>query len=346
MSNNPLNVRGIEFLEYSAPAAGFFDGLFQKLGMSKVARHKGQALELWRQHDIRFLTNAQPGSFGAEFAKAHGPSISSMGLQVDDAEFAFNEAVKRGAKPYKGADQKIGPEPIPAIYGIGDSLVYFLDRFRDDEIYGDSFNVVGKERQRGVEKLLRIDHLTNNVPKGEMQRWCDFYEKIFGFEEVRYFDIKGAKTGLISKVMSMPDRSVMIPINEPSDQKSQIQEYLEEYKGSGIQHIALSTANIIESVAEMQKLGVKFLETPPTYYKMLQDRLPNLTEDVGRLAELKLLADGDPKGYLLQIFTKNVIGPIFFEIIQRKDHWGFGNGNFQALFDAIERDQMERGYLK
>ena len=342
MSNNPLNVRGIEFLEYGSRDPGALASYFGKLGMTKTATHRSKAVDLYEQHDIRFMLSSEKGSYASAFATDHGPSISAMGWRVDDAEFAFNEAVKRGGKPYKGADQGYATKPLRAIYGIGDSLLYFID---EKDIYSQTFKRTAKDADR-PNKLLRIDHLTNNVPKGEMQKWCDFYEKLFGFVNVRYFDIKGTKTGLISKVMALEDRSVMIPINEPSDGKSQIQEYLEEYHGPGIQHVALSVEDIVDSVDRMTKLGVNFLDTPSSYYDTVKTRVHQITEDVAQLKRLKILADGDEEGYLLQIFTKNAIGPIFFEIIQRKNHWGFGNGNFQALFDAIERDQIARGYLK
>lgn len=344
-SNNPLGVRGIEFLEYGSLAPDALARYFGQLGMEKTATHKTKAVTLYEQHDIRFLLNSERGSFAETFAKEHGPSICAMGLRVDDAEFAWNEAVKRGGRPYKGADQGLDTEPLRAIYGIGDSLIYFIDEFGEKNIYAKTFTRTAEQSDR-PNKLLRIDHLTNNVPRGEMDKWCDFYAKIFGFVNVRYFDIRGTRTGLISKVMTLEDRSVMIPINEPSDGKSQIQEYLDEYHGSGIQHVALSVADIVESVDRMSRAGIPFLDTPATYYDTIKTRVKQLTENVADLKRLKILADGDEEGYLLQIFTKNAIGPIFFEIIHRKNHWGFGNGNFQALFDAIERDQIARGYLK
>ncbi len=344
MSEHPIKIFGIEFVEYGGPNPEAIAKLFDDFGFTKIAKHATQDLDLYKQHDIRFLLNKEKGSFAEGFHKDHGPSICSMGWRVEDADLAFSEAVKRGAKPYEGADQKLGSESLKAVYGIGDSLIYFVDEF------GDSGTIFGKYDQITDEKqwdspLLRIDHLTNNVPNGEMQKWCDFYEKIFGFEETRYFDIKGEKTGLISKVMSTPDKAIIIPINEPTEDKSQIQEYLDEYHGSGIQHVALSTGDICENLRRFRENGINFLDVPDTYYSVLKDRVKQLEEDVTELQKLKILADGDEEGYLLQIFTKNVIGPIFYEIIQRKNHWGFGEGNFQALFDAIERDQAERGYL-
>ena len=343
MANNPLNVRGIEFLEFAAANPLPLADYFTRMGVNKAAEHRTQKISLFSSHDFRFLLNSSKDSFAENFSREHGPAISAMGWRVDDPEFAFQEAVKRGGRPFRGSNQHLADMEMPAIYGIGDSLIYFLPDGQD--IYGKSYSF-GPESPKSKNPLLRIDHLTNNVPKGEMDKWCDFYAKIFGFINVRYFDIKGTRTGLISKVMTLEDRSVMIPINEPSDGKSQIQEYLDEYHGSGIQHVALSVADIVESVGGMTDQGISFLDTPASYYDTVKTRVPKLTENVEALRGLKILADGDEEGYLLQIFTKNAIGPIFFEIIHRKNHWGFGNGNFQALFDAIERDQMARGYLK
>ena len=226
--------------------------------------------------------------------------------------------------------------------GIGDALIYFVSD--QEPFYKNDYNL--EEVTGSSLELVHIDHLTNNVPKGEMEKWVQFYQNIFGFEETRYFDIRGEKTGLLSKVMRSPCKKIMIPINEPTEGKSQIQEFLDEYNGSGVQHLALSSSNILQSVQGLSQQGVEFLDIPQTYYEALPKRVPNIVEPLERLSELQILADGDDDGYLLQIFTKTIIGPIFFEIIQRKNHGGFGEGNFQALFDAIERDQQLRGYLK
>ncbi len=340
---NPVGIEGMAFLEYTSPKPEALEKLFKRLGFTRTAKHKSQKIAYWEQNEIVFFINEQPGSFAEKFHKSHGPSICSMGWKVRDAKKAFEVAVSRGARPYEGKDNQIGEKPFPAVYGIGDSLIYFVD---------DRFNLRAgfaptNEAPNPQKGLIKIDHLTNNVPVGEMQKWCDFYAKIFNFQEVRYFDIKGLKTGLISKVMVSPGYKVMIPINEPADKKSQIQEYLEEYHGSGIQHVAFLVSNAIHTVRELNEEEVDFLDSPPeTYYEALPKRLPLLWEQPKVLQDLSLLADGDEAGYLLQIFTKNMIGPIFFEIIQRENHWGFGDGNFQALFDAIERDQVKRGYLK
>lgn len=344
---NPAGLYGVDFLEYSGADAAHFETLFTRLGMQEVASIAGKKIKLYRQGDINFILNTEPGTFAVEFAKKHGPSVSASGFRVADAAKAFETAVARGAKPYDGSEASRGATPFLAIYGIGDSLVYFIDEKNHKKLYEEIFGLKDNNNlhPKGL-GLKIIDHFTNNVPVGEMQKWCDFYEKVFNFREARYFDIKGKSTGLISKVMRSPCSLFSVPINEPSDSKSQIQEYLDEYKGSGIQHIAMITDDIIPTLEDLRSNKMEFLNPPPgTYYSMLKDRLPMVTEDIARLQKNAILVDGDHDGYLLQIFTKNVIGPVFFEVIQRKGHDGFGNGNFQALFDAIEADQRARGYL-
>lgn len=342
MNENPVGLDGIEFVEFASTSNKNLEPVFTSFGFEKIGRHKAKAVDLYRQGDINFLYNHDPKSFASSFCELHGPCISSMGWRVKNASKAFETAVSRGAKPYSGDRSKLVSD-APAIYGIGDSLIYFIDQYGSTNIYDDNYNLTKKDvKGKGY---IRVDHLTNNVPKGEMQKWCDFYEKIFNFKEKRFFDIKGQKTGLISKVMVSPGQKICIPINEPTEGKSQIQEYIDEYKGSGIQHLALLTPDIISSIDMTRKDGIDFLDTPDTYYKMIPERGLDVTEPIGRLKDLKILVDGDEKGYILQIFTKNLMGPIFFEVIQRKNHDGFGDGNFQALFDAIERDQMDRGVL-
>jgi 4-hydroxyphenylpyruvate dioxygenase len=343
---NPVGIDGVDFVEYTGPDAAHFEKLFARMGFKEVSKAKGKNIKLFRQGNINFILNMEPGTFATEFAKQHGPSICSTGFKVIDAEYAFKMAVSRGAKAYTGHDDKKGVTHFPAVYGIGDSLVYFVDTKAVQKLYTEVFSIKPEDKAPKGWGLLEMDHFTNNVPRGEMQKWCDFYEKVFNFRETRYFDIKGKMTGLISKVMRSPCGKFSIPINEPSDGKSQIQEYLDEYKGSGIQHLALTTSDIVKTLEVMKNSQIEFLSPPPkTYYAMMKDRLPNVVEDVNRLEKNAILVDGDEEGYLLQIFTKNVIGPIFYELIQRKNHFGFGEGNFQALFDAIERDQKERGYL-
>lgn len=342
---NPCGVYGVDFIEYSGPDATYFENLFSKLGFTEVANITDKKIKLFRQGDINFILNTEPGTFSKQFSESHGPCISATGFRVGDAEQAFNTAIKRGAKAFDGSETSRGASPFFAIYGIGESLVYFVDKKNHDELYTNIFGLKDNSIQPKGHGLKVVDHFTNNVPVGEMQKWCDFYEKIFNFREARYFDIKGKSTGLISKVMRSPCSQFSIPINEPSDKKSQIQEYLDEYKGSGIQHLAMTTDDIVPTLEILRK-DLEFLNPPPTtYYDQLKERLPMVTEDLKRLEKNAILVDGDHDGYLLQIFTKNVIGPIFYEVIQRKGHDGFGNGNFQALFDAIEADQRARGYL-
>jgi 4-hydroxyphenylpyruvate dioxygenase len=344
--SNPCGLNGVEFVEYSGADAKHFETLFAKWGFKEVGHVPGKEIKLFRQNDINFILNTEPGTFSVEFAKSHGPSISATGFRVKDAQQAFETAVARGGKPYTGTEASMGATPYPAIYGIGDSLIYFMDVKNSKHLYEETFKVKPEDKAPKGMGFTIVDHFTNNVPKGEMQKWCDFYHQVFNFRETMYFDIKGKETGLISKVMRSPDGLFAIPINEPAGGKSQIQEYLDEYKGSGIQHLALLTPNIVDTLEALKKSQLEFLSPPPeTYYKMLKDRLPMVSEDLERLRRNAILVDGDHDGYLLQIFSKNIIGPIFFEVIQRKGHDGFGNGNFQALFDAIEQDQRERGYL-
>lgn len=356
--DNPCGLDGIEFIEFASHSPDVLETLMQRTGMTLVARHRTKRLRLYRQFQINFIINDESDSFALDFAKRHGPCASATGFRVKNASRAFAEAVRRGAKPFTDDAKKAGFAGLPAIYGIGDSLVYFVDHYpqnvdakgRHDgahDIYGDDqWEWLTSDRHPKGKGLTVIDHMTNNVPKGEMQKWCDFYTDIFGFQERRYFDIRGKSTGLISKVMRSPCGKFSIPINEPSDNKSQIQEYLDEYKGSGIQHIALLTNDICKSVGAMTTSKIEFLKAPPhTYYSAINKRLPMVKEDLGQLESRGILVDGDDKGYLLQIFTKNQVGPIFIEVIQRRGHDGFGDGNFQALFDAMEEDQRLRGVL-
>ena len=344
MSDNPVGLNGMEFIEYVGPDASLFKKLFQKLGMQAIAKHKTKNITLYRQNEINFLLNQEPGTFAENFQKIHGPSISATGFRVFDAQKAFQKAVERGAEAFE--DNSLKSLSCPSIYGIGDSLIYFVDRYGDrGNIYDDEFlYTTDNKKPQGLGFLL-IDHITNNVPKGEMDLWAGFYENVFNFHEFRFFDIKGANTGLLSRAMRSPCGKITIPINEPKESQSQIQEYIDEYKGSGIQHVAFLTKDICSSVEKAKKVGIETLDIPDTYYEVLKDRVPNITEDMEGLKGLGILADGDEKGYILQIFTQNVIGPIFYEFIQRKNHSGFGEGNFQALFEAIERDQKRRSVL-
>ncbi len=346
MANNYLDLCGIEFTEFSSNEPEALSNLFKAFGFSKLMRHESKKIDLYQQNDIVFLLNYEPQTFGNDFFKAHGPCVSSMGWRVKDSKKAFETAIERGAVASENTDYTVSGEAIPTIKGIGESNIYLMDNFSD----GDRYEKMGfkkLDKPEIVESLgfTVIDHLTNNVDKGELEKWSDFYKGIFGFEEVRYFDIKGVKTGLQSFALRSPDGSFCIPINEATDPKSQIAEYLEEYKGPGVQHIAFLTDDIIKSVSGIQKAGITCLDIDDQYYDEVFERLPNVSEDQKKLQDLQILVDGDETGYILQIFTKNVIGPIFIEIIQRKNHQSFGEGNFGALFRSIERDQQKRGYL-
>jgi 4-hydroxyphenylpyruvate dioxygenase len=346
---NPIGTDGFEFVEYTAPDVKKLNAFFEEMGFRAVAKHRSKDVTLYRQGDTNFIVNAEPDSHGARFAKAHGPSACAMAFRVKDAASAYKELIKRGAKPFQN---QIGPMElsIPAIEGIGGSVIYLVDRYGDRSIYDVDFvptDPVKGFRHDGA-GLTYIDHVTHNVFRGNMDQWAGFYEKLFNFREIRYFDIEGKLTGLKSRAMTSPDGNIRIPINESSDDKSQIHEYLEEYKGEGIQHIALGSNNIYDSVEVLRKKGVAFQDTPDTYYERLDNRIKGHGEDVPRLKTDRILMDGAPEdsGLLLQIFTQNAIGPIFFEIIQRKGNQGFGEGNFKALFESIEADQIKRGVLK
>jgi 4-hydroxyphenylpyruvate dioxygenase len=342
---NPMGTDGFEFVEYTAPDPELLRGLFQRMGFPVAARHRRKNVTLHRQGDVNFIINAEPGSFGQQFANQHGPSACAMAFRVKDAAHAYRRALQLGAEP--GPDTA-GPMElnIPSIRGIGGSLVYLVDRYGDSTIYDVDF--VPVERPVGIQAagLTLIDHLTHNVQRGNMDLWAGFYERLFNFREIRYFDIEGRKTGLLSRAMTSPCGKIRIPINESQDDKSQIEEYLREYQGEGIQHIALATEDIYGSVDALRKNGVVFQETPATYYEGVEGRVSGHSEKLAELQRRNILIDGSAEdGILLQIFTQNVIGPIFFEIIQRKGNEGFGEGNFKALFESIELDQERRGVI-
>jgi 4-hydroxyphenylpyruvate dioxygenase len=340
---NPLELRGIEFTEFCGPTIGKLDRLFLAFGFSKLRRHSRRAITYYGQNDIHFLLNAEREGFSASFAREHGPSICSMGWRVEDAGFAQSEAVRRGAK---AADPQTTDLPYPSIYGIGNSLIYFIDRFgKKGSIYSSDFVPLEQPELRRQKGFLAVDHLTNNVPAGTMQRWADFYKSVFGFTEVRYFDIRGAKTGLTSYALRSPDGSFCIPINEPKSDEDQISEYLRDYRGPGVQHLAFLTADILASLDALKGTGIETLHVDPSYYADAFARAPAVREDKARLQAHEVLVDGDKAGYLLQVFSRNLIGPIFIEIIQRVNNHGFGENNFGALFRAIERDQEVRGSL-
>jgi 4-hydroxyphenylpyruvate dioxygenase len=350
--DNPLGTDGFEFVEYAAPDPAALGRLFEQLGFKAIAKHRSKNVLLYRQGEINFIVNAEPDSFAQAFARVHGPSICAIAFRVRDAAFAYKSAVEQGAW---GVEAHPGPMElnIPAIKGIGDSLIYLVDRYPRNgagvSIYDVDFvPLSGAEQHPRGAGLTYIDHLTHNVHRGRMDEWAGFYERLFNFREVRYFDIEGKLTGLKSKAMVSPCGRIRIPINESADDKSQIQEYLVAYHGEGIQHVALGTDDIYATVEEMRGRRVAFQDTPDTYYDLLAARLPKHREDTARLKRNRILLDGAPAKdeMLLQIFTTTVVGPIFFEIIQRKGNEGFGEGNFRALFESIELDQIRRGVLK
>jgi 4-hydroxyphenylpyruvate dioxygenase len=341
--HNPCGLDGIEFVEFVSPEPETLDALFKGFGLSKTMRHATKPVDLYQQGDITFLVNREPRSFAAQFGSLHGPSICAMGWRVKDAGTALEEATKRGAKARPEGDYLRDGKPVPAIFGIGDSLIYFVDRY--DTAPWESLGFVRLQSPELVpaKAFTAIDHLTNNVAKGTMQTWASFYRSIFGFEEVRYFDIRGAKTGLTSYALRSPCGRFCIPINEADEKKSQINEYLEEYKGPGIQHLAFLTDDILGSLQKLEGTPVEMLDMDDDYYRDVFQKFPQVSEDKAEIQRRNVLVDGDEHGYLLQIFTKNLIGPIFIEIIQRKNHFSFGEGNFGALFRSIERDQQKRG---
>jgi 4-hydroxyphenylpyruvate dioxygenase len=349
--DNPLGTNGFEFIEYAAPDPAALGALFESMGFAAVARHRSKNVLLYRQGDINFIVNAEPDSFAQSFARVHGPCICAIAFRVADAGFAYRRAVELGAR---GVPAQTGPMElnIPAIKGIGDSLIYLVDRYKGNgtgiSIYDIDFvPFPGVDQLPAGAGLTEIDHLTHNVYRGRMDEWSDFYARLFNFREIRYFDIEGKLTGLKSRAMTSPCGKIRIPINESSDDKSQIQEYLSLYHGEGIQHVALGTGDIYKTVEALRARGVSFQETLDTYYQALPTRLPGHQEDTARLQRNHILLDGAPaeNEMLLQIFTTTVIGPIFFEIIQRKGNQGFGEGNFRALFESIEQDQIRRGVL-
>lgn len=336
---NEIGLTGIGFVEFTAVQSEALANLFQNFGFSRTGQHSTRDISLFQQNQIHFFLSQEKKSFAEQFAKAHGPSISAMGWRFRNPRQAYEMALARGAKPCLENDYD-----LPAIYGIGDSLIYFIE----DSSPQMNFSNLGFIRNQDVEfqpnkGFLLIDHLTNNVFKGTMKAWADFYKNIFEFSEVRYFDIRGEKTGLTSYALRSPDGSFCIPINEADEKKSQINEYLDQYHGPGIQHLAFLTKDILQSLKLIENSGIEMLDIKPDYYVEAFQRVPQVKEDKEEIRRRHVLVDGDEEGYLLQIFTKNLIGPIFVEIIQRNNHLSFGEGNFQALFDSIERDQARRG---
>ena len=347
-AQNPIGLDGFEFVEFAAPDPAILDQVFKALGFQMVAQHRSKNVQLYRQGSINFIVNQEKGSLAHYFGEEHGPSACGMAFRVADAHQAYAELIKRGAQPID-----IAPGPmelkLPAIKGIGGAPIYLIDRYAPGaSIYDIDFRYVTAEREPKGLGLLEIDHLTHNVYKGRMAFWAGYYERLFNFAQVRYFDIKGEYTGLHSKAMAAPDGRIRIPLNEEASKETgQIEEFLMRFNGEGIQHIALSTDDIFATVDRLRANGVPFMKAPPkAYYDMLAERLPGHGEDVSELQSRGLLIDGstqdnDPR-ILIQIFTTTLLGPVFFEIIQRKREEGFGEGNFAALFRSIEREQIER----
>lgn len=336
---NPLGTNGFEFIEYTGDPVQL-DQMFQDFGFTKVAQHKKCDISLYRQGQINFLLNAEAGGQAAAFREAHTAGANAMAFRVENAKSAYEEAIKRGAGAAEGQYSD-----IPVIKGVGGTLIYLIDT---DSVYDEMFDFIdGSESVEGF-GLTYIDHVTHNLYRGNMDVLAKFYEDIFNFREIRYFDIEGKLTGLRSRAMTSPCGKIRIPLNESSDDKSQIEEFLQRFNGEGIQHIALGTDDIFATVAKMKSSNVVFLDTPDSYYDKLDERVPGHDENLDDLRRDRILLDGAPtegQGILLQIFTQDEIGPVFFEVIQRKGNEGFGEGNFQALFESIEQDQVRRGVL-
>lgn len=345
-NENPCGLDGFAFIEFSGPDKKLFDQLFSAMGFIKTAKHQSADITAYRQGQIYFIVNAMKNCQAEEHHTIHGPGACAMGFRVQDTQKAYAHAIANGATPFK--DNHQASHHLPAIQAIGGSVIYFVDD-QHQPFKGEWKEIAQNEADLAGSGLTFIDHLTHNVQRGNMDKWAEFYESIFNFKQIRYFDIKGQVSGLISRAMASPCGKIKIPLNESKDNVSQIEEFLHEFKGEGIQHIALGTDRIYNCVHELHDNGMKFLDVPNTYYEMIEDRLPWHQEPLQQLQQEHILIDGekDPKfGLLLQIFTENVFGPVFFEIIQRKGNEGFGEGNFQALFEAIERDQMRRGTLE
>jgi 4-hydroxyphenylpyruvate dioxygenase len=351
---NPMGLMGFEFVEFASPTPNVLEPVFEKLGFSLVARHRSKDVVLYRQGEINFIVNREPKSAAWYFAAEHGPSACGLAFRVRDSHKAYARALELGAQP---VFMPTGPMELrlPAVKGIGGAPLYLIDRFEEGKaIYDIDFDFLpGVDRHPRGHGLTKVDHLTHNVYRGRMAYWAGFYEKLFNFREMRYFDIKGDYTGLTSKAMSAPDGQIRIPLNEEASKSTgQIEEFLMKFNGEGIQHIALHTDDILASVDALQLAGIPVLSAPSdTYYKMLDERLPGHGENVAQLQARGILMDGavQPGGrprLLLQIFSEALLGPVFFEFIQRKGDDGFGEGNFKALFESLERDQLARGVIQ
>ena len=348
-AENPAGTDGFAFVEFAHEDPSKLRDLFSQMGYTHTATHKTKAIELWQQGDITYVINAEPGSHARHFVEEHGPCAPSMAFRVVDADQALSHCAARGASVYDGPGKTMD---VPAIVGIGGSLIYFIDQYYDTNPYNAEFDWVAKTHPEGV-GLHYLDHLTHNVHKGNMDRWFRFYGDLFNFREIRFFDIQGKHSGLVSRALTSPCGRIRIPINEDRGETGQIVEYLKRYKGEGIQHIAVGAKDIYAATDEIAGRGVKFMPKPPaSYYPLSKDRVAGHEEPLDRMETHGILIDGEgvvgggETRILLQIFSKTCIGPIFFEFIQRKGDDGFGEGNFKALFEAIEQDQIDRGVLK
>jgi 4-hydroxyphenylpyruvate dioxygenase len=345
---NPAGTDGFEFVEFSHPEPQELRDLFARMGYALTARHKTKEIELWQQGDVTYVLNAEPGSFAARFVDEHGPCAPSMGWRVVDAQHAFEHAVSKGAEPYLGDDKTMN---VPTIKGIGGSLIYFIDQYYDTSPYNAEFNWLAQSKPRG-DGFYYLDHLTHNVFKGNMDKWFAFYSDLFNFEQIRFFDIQGKHSGLFSRALTSPCGRIRIPINEDRGETGQIVAYLKKYKGEGIQHIAVGTEDIYAATDQIADKGIKFMPGPPdAYYALSHDRVHDHQEPIEKMKKYGILIDGEgvvdggETRILLQIFSKTVIGPIFFEFIQRKGDDGFGEGNFKALFESIEQEQIDNGEI-
>ncbi|MEP9401411.1 4-hydroxyphenylpyruvate dioxygenase [Sphingomonas sp. VNH70] len=348
MDVNPLGLDGFEFCEFTAPDVARMGRQLEQFGFVAASKHPTRNVTRYKQGRINLLLNGIEDGHAAEFAAAHGPSAAGMAFRVADAKAAYDAAVARGARPADPARGALGQGYV--LEGIGGSLLYLIDRHGDAGSLYDDWEPVPGAAQAEAENnvgLDLLDHLTHNVKRGQMRTWAAFYNQIFGFEEQKYFDIKGKATGLFSQAMIAPDKAIRIPLNESQDDKSQIEEFIRDYNGEGIQHLAFTTDDIYATVEKLRARGVKLQDTIETYYELVDKRVPNHGEDLERLRRNRILIDGNvgDEGLLLQIFTEPMFGPIFFEIIQRKGNEGFGNGNFQALYESIELDQIRRGVI-
>ena len=351
--DNPMGLMGFEFVEFASPTPNVLEPIFEQMGFTLVAHHRSKDVDLYRQGDINFIINREPRSAAGYFAAEHGPSACGMAFRVKSSHQAYEQALELGAQPM---DMPTGPMELrlPAIKGIGGASLYLIDRFEDGQsIYDIDFEfIAGVDRHPKGHGLKIIDHLTHNVYRGRMAYWAQFYERIFNFREIRFFDIKGEYTGLTSKAMTAPDGKIRIPLNEEAaGSGGQIEEFLMQFNGEGIQHIALLSDDLMATLDSLKQAGIPLMTAPPaTYYEMLSERLPGHGEDAQALQSRGILLDGTSangeRRLLLQIFSQTLLGPVFFEFIQRKGDDGFGEGNFKALFESMERDQLRRGVIQ